>query len=79
MEKYTLSAVIHKEGKWYVASAPDTDVASQGRTVEEALKNLQEAVELYMEEFGYIPKEELTLLAKIEVVKNGRKACPVSA
>ncbi|MBN2517913.1 MAG: type II toxin-antitoxin system HicB family antitoxin [Candidatus Altiarchaeota archaeon] len=79
MDKYTLSAIVHKEGKWYVATSPETKVASQGKTVEEALKNLEEAVELYIEEFGYTPKEELTLLAKIQV-KDGRKATnPVSA
>ena len=80
MEKYTLSAIVHREGKWYVASSPETKVASQGRSVEEALANLEEAVELYIEEFGYKPKKELTLLTKIEVVKNGRKTPhPVSA
>ncbi len=74
MEKYTLSAIVHREGKWYVASSPDTKVASQGKTVEEALKNLEEAVELYMREFEYTPKSEMTLLAKIEVVKDGQRA-----
>lgn len=80
MEKYVLSAVVYKEGGWYVASSPETDVASQGRTIEEALKNLKEAVGLYIEEFGYAPKDEMTLLAKIEVEKHGNKAPrPVSA
>ena len=45
-----LSAIIHKEGKWYVSLCPELDVASQGRTIEEAVKNLQEAVELYLED-----------------------------
>jgi predicted RNase H-like HicB family nuclease len=79
MDKYTLSAIVHREGKWYVASSPETKVASQGRTVEEALKNLEEAVGLYIEEAGYIPKEEITLLARIEVAKNGRAPHPVCA
>ena len=46
---YTLSAVIEHEGKWYVATCPELGVASQGKSVEEARKNLHEAVQLYME------------------------------
>jgi len=33
----------------YVALCPELDVASQGRTVEEATANLKEAVELFLE------------------------------
>ncbi len=35
----------------YVALNPETGTTSQGETVEEALANLREAVELYLEEF----------------------------
>jgi predicted RNase H-like HicB family nuclease len=35
----------------YTAFNPDTGTASQGESVEEALANLREAVELYLEEF----------------------------
>jgi len=45
-----LTAVIEKEGKWYVATCPELGVASQGRTNEEAESMLLEAVELLMEE-----------------------------
>jgi len=44
------SAVVTKEGRLYVAHCPDLDVASQSTTVEEALTNLREAVELYLED-----------------------------
>ncbi len=46
---YTLSAIIEREGDWYVASCPEFDIASQGKTVEEAQKNLHEAVQLFLE------------------------------
>ena len=39
-----------------MALCPEVDVVSQGLTVEEALNNLKEAVELYVEEMG-LPKE----------------------
>ncbi len=35
----------------YVASCPEIGTVSQGRTIEEALSNLREATELYLEEF----------------------------
>jgi len=47
----TFSAVIQKEGEWYVAECPEVGTASQGRTIEDAVKNLQEATEVYLEEF----------------------------
>ncbi len=43
------SAVITKEGKWFVSYCPELGVSSQGKTRESALKNLKEAVELYLE------------------------------
>ncbi len=46
--KFTAS--ISKEGKWYVAHAVEFGVVSQGKTIEEAKSNLQEAVELFLED-----------------------------
>jgi predicted RNase H-like HicB family nuclease len=46
----TLSAVLHREDDWFVAECPELGTASQGRAVEEALANLREASELYLEE-----------------------------
>lgn len=47
----TFTAVIHKEEELYVAECPEVGTASQGDTIEEAVRNLQEATELYLEEF----------------------------
>jgi len=47
-QQYT--ATITKEGNWYVAQCVEIDVASQGETEDEALHNLQEAIELHFEE-----------------------------
>ncbi len=43
------TAMIYREGDGYVALCPELDVASQGDSVEEALANLREAVELFIE------------------------------
>ncbi len=44
-----LTAIIEREGNGYVALCPEIDVASQGDTIDEARKNLQEALELFFE------------------------------
>lgn len=47
----TFTAVVHKEENLYVAECPEVGTASQGETIEEAVNNLKEATELYLEEF----------------------------
>lgn len=47
----TLSAVIFWDDGWFVAECPETGTVSQGKTVDEALANLKEATELYLEDF----------------------------
>lgn len=44
-----LTVVIEREGDGYVSLCPELEVASQGDTIEEARKNLTEAVELFFE------------------------------
>jgi predicted RNase H-like HicB family nuclease len=43
------TALISRDGDWYVALCPELDVASQGTSVEDARANLIEAVELFLE------------------------------
>ena len=47
----TLTAIVRKEDDLYVAECSETGTASQGKTIEQALVNLKEATELYLEEF----------------------------
>lgn len=44
------NVMIQKEEDWYVAKCLDNSVASQGKTIEEALENLKEALELYFQD-----------------------------
>ena len=46
--EFRLSAVISHEEKFYVARGIEVELASQGKTVEDALKNLKEAFELWL-------------------------------
>ena len=61
-----LTAVIHKEDNLYVAQCLEVGTASQGPTVEEALANLKEATELYLEEFP-LPKTSRPLVTTFEI------------
>lgn len=55
---FTFSARVQKKNGLYTSSCLELDVSSQGKTIEEAVSNLKEAVELYIE------KEGLTLPIK---------------
>jgi len=46
---HQVTALIEREAGGYVALCPELDVASQGPTVEQAIANLKEAVELFLE------------------------------
>ncbi len=63
-----LQSAVWKEGKFYVAQCLNVDVSSFGKTKKEALKNLQEALELYFEDkkpgkITRVEKPELTELS----------------
>lgn len=66
MRKIDLKNVIWKEGKYYVTQCLNVDVSSFGRTKKEALKNLDEALELYFED---VKTPRIAKVEKPEVVK----------
>jgi len=61
MRKFNLTSVIWAEEGVYVSRCPELGVASCGDTPEEALGNLKEAVELYLDN-----AKELGLIANVE-------------
>ena len=48
-KKLQFTSVVWKEGKYYVAQCLNVDVSSFGKTRKEALLNLEEALELYLQ------------------------------
>ena len=64
MKTMNLTAVLEREDDGFVSLCPELDVASQGDTVEQALGNLKEAVELFLES---APAEELQRRYRSEV------------
>ena len=67
METITLTAVVHQEDDLFVAECPEVGVASQGTTIQDAVINLREATELYLEEFP-IETASRPLLTTFEVL-----------
>lgn len=70
------TAIIRKGEEQFVALCPEVDVVSQGYTIEKALENLKEAVELYIEEMG-LPedfKEQEAIIARFSIKENAKAA-----
>lgn len=48
-KQIVLSVIVKEEEKGYSVICPELNVASQGETFEEAISNIKEALELYIE------------------------------
>ncbi|HET9212722.1 MAG TPA: type II toxin-antitoxin system HicB family antitoxin [Thermoanaerobaculia bacterium] len=66
MNQRTFTAILHREGDLYVAECPEVGTVSQGSSLDEAVANLKEATELFLEEFP-LPDGERSLLTTFEV------------
>jgi predicted RNase H-like HicB family nuclease len=61
------AAIITREEELFVALCPELDVASQGSSLEGALANLREAIELYLEGEEEIAQPEPPFTTFVEV------------
>ena len=69
MQSFT--AVLHMEEDIYVAECPEVGTVSQGKNIDEAVSNLKEATELYLEEFP-VKEKRKTWLTTFEVAIDAR-------
>lgn len=67
MSNVKLTAAVSNDSPWYVARCLEIEVASQGASVEEALANLKEALELYFEDEPLPEGIERPLIATVEI------------
>lgn len=69
LTKMQFAAVVTKEEGLYIAHCPEIEIASQGETIEKALGNLKEAIELYLEDEDVVLPERLMtpLLTSVDV------------
>jgi hypothetical protein len=70
------TVIIKKEGDWYVARAVEVDIVSQGKTIEEAMHNIREAVELYLEDEDAVVGSGDMVIYPMKVGKDAKKASP---
>jgi len=64
------TVIIKKEEDWFVATCLENNVASQGKTIDEATENLKEAIALYYEdetEEIILPFNEQVYITTIEM------------
>lgn len=62
------NVIVQKEEEWYVAKCIDNSIASQGKSIEEALNNLKEAIELYyQDEKPIMPKQVLVTTLEVTI------------
>lgn len=57
-----IKAEIYFDGEYYCARTLDMDVFTQGKTIDEAMKNLREAVDLHLEEENLPESSVLTMM-----------------
>jgi predicted RNase H-like HicB family nuclease len=63
----TFTAAVHQEEDWYIARCLELEVASQGTTLNDALLNLREAVEAYLDEVVQPTIESTPLVTSFQV------------
>lgn len=59
--------LIQQEENWYVATDIQSGVASQGKTIDESLSNLKEALELYYEDNAPTVQNQSVFVTTMEV------------
>ena len=75
--QHTVKALLRKGERYYVAECVEVAVVTQGKTVDETLTNLQEAIALHLEgenpaDFGLVPHP--TILVTMELEPAGAQA-----
>ena len=63
----SFTASFHQEEEWVVATCLENGIASQGKTIQEALDNLKEALELYFEDVVEPPTYPQIFVTSFEV------------
>lgn len=61
------TVAIQREDCWFIAKCLETGVASQGKTMDEAIDNLKEAIALYYEDNLDIVSIEPIFVTNLEV------------
>jgi len=73
--KHNIQAYIYKGEEYYVAECVEISVITQGKTLDETINNLQEAVSLHLEgedpaEFGLVENPIILVIMELETIAN---------
>ena len=66
---YKFTAIITREGKFFVSECPELGITSHGLSLDEALENLKEAIHLYLkdEDIAELSLATVSLVTTVEV------------
>ena len=67
---FKCTIIIKKEEEWFVATCLENNIASQGKTVDEATENLKEAIALYYEDEAekiILPRNDQIYITTLEM------------
>ena len=67
---FTGTVIVKKEEEWFVATCFENDIASQGKTIDEAIENLKEAIALFYEdepEIETVPWKDRIYVTSLEM------------
>ncbi|MBI2542694.1 MAG: type II toxin-antitoxin system HicB family antitoxin [Candidatus Aenigmarchaeota archaeon] len=64
--KIPIPIVISKEGKWFVASSPVLDIATQGKTENEVKENMADLINDYFKDPD-TPKPQINTIMEISI------------
>ncbi len=71
MKRHTIKAFIYKGEKYYIGECVDIPVVTQGKTIDETIQNLKEAVSLHLEgenleEYDLLPNPSIIITIETE-------------
>jgi predicted RNase H-like HicB family nuclease len=73
--KHNIQAYIYKDEKYYVAECLEINVVTQGRTLDETISNLREAINLHLEEgdpaeYSLVENPTILVIMELETTAN---------
>jgi len=75
--RFQITIEVWKKGKWFIAKASELDFVSQGKTFEEAKRNLLEVIKIQFREMGEMGTLEEYLSEydeiDVEIIKNNMR------
>jgi len=73
--QHNVKAYVHRGENYYIAECMEINVVTQGKTLDETIANLQEAVCLYLEgedpaEYGLVANPAILVMMELETAAN---------